>query len=409
MKNRFDKLRRDVSMKDINISARNRDFIDRFTRHLQVSKARENKYRYSLFRFAGLIEKDFDKVTEQEIIDASKIINAGNLAVKTKQDIISEMRAAYKFWLGKNLFYPQVIAGLKAPASKGKLRLPDEMPSEEEIYKMIKACGNVRDKFFIALIALDGALRPIECRRIVWGDIKKDQYGHFIVVKTAKESGDKDTRVIRIIKSEPYFMRWSQEYPGEKTDNAYVFINYSDLKPISQGTISALFGRLKKKLGIKRLYPYLLRHALLTNMSKDPRVPISLLKKFAGHSLASNTIAEYQHFGDDDLKDMQLQVNGIVKKEGKKDRERKPVKCPKCKKMNEYDAEFCIYCNMALSQRRQVESYEKLNGIEKEVRGLKESDKTVAGKLDRLLNFFQNNPKIAKQLAKEKELIEIFR
>jgi len=265
---------------------------------------------------------------------------------------------------GKNKFVPEIVSGMKPPKIKGKLRLPDEMLDEKQIYKMIKACGNSRDKFWISLCGLDGALRPIECRRMTWGWIKKDKYGYFINVRTAKNSGDKETRVVRIIKSEPYFIKWMGEYPSERNDDDYVFVNYSNLKQINQGTITALFRRLEKKLNMNRLFPYLLRHSLITTMSKDPSISIPILKRFIGHSLASNTISEYQHFGDDDLKDMQLEYNGIVKKEKEKQIERKPTKCPKCKKSNEYDAEFCTFCNMALSQKKQVENHERFKEIE---------------------------------------------
>ena len=213
-----------------------------------VSDVRIEKYKYSLIRFADLVEKDFDKLTKEEIREAGAVILKGNLAVKTKQDIITEIKTAFKFWFGNNDYMPEQVRGLKSPTSKERLKLPSEMLSEEQIYRMIKACGNSRDKFFIALIGLDGALRPVECRRMTWDWIKKDKYGYFINVKTAKKSGDKDTRVIRIIKSEPYFIKWSNEYPAEKNDDAFVFINYINLKSINDGTLASLFRRLEKKL-----------------------------------------------------------------------------------------------------------------------------------------------------------------
>lgn len=359
MKKSFDKLPQGVKIEDLKkeMSPKNLQHIDKFLQHLTgyVTPTRLSKYNYTLVRFAYLVEKDLDKLTYDEIRKAGGIINTSNLSIKTKQDVISEIKTSFKYLFGKNQFFPEVVGGLKPPTSKGKLRLPEEMPTEQDIYRMIKACNNSRDAFFIALIALDGALRPIEARNIKWGDIKKDQHSHYITIHTAKKSGDKETRVVRIIKSEPYFIKWNQEYPAERTDESLVFINYSDLRPLTNGTIASLFRRLKNKLNLKRMYPYLLRHQFVTAASKDPNWTEPLLKKFIGHSLRSNTIAEYQHFGDEDLKDIQLKVNGIVKKETKKEIYRKPVKCFKCGKANEYDAEFCYFCNMALSQKRLVE------------------------------------------------------
>jgi integrase len=404
MRDGFDKLGYKKLVEDLPISKKNEQYIRALVKHLQGYSvdSRIIKYEHSLWRFAYLVEKDFDKLTKEEITQAGGIINKGNLSDATKQDTIKEIKRAFKFWFGEDEYYPRQVFGLKAPRSKGKLKLPEDMLSEDEIYGMIKACGNARDQFFIALLGLDGALRPIEARNIKWKDIQKDKYGFFIAIKTAKKSGDKDTRVVRIIKSEPYFVRWNQEYPKEKGSEDLVFINYSDLSPMNDGTIAALFKRLQKKLKFKRrLYPYLLRHSLLTKMSKDPQVPISVLKKFAGHSLASNTIAEYQHFGDDDLKDMQLQINGIVKKEDRKEAERKPIKCPKCGKSNEYDAEFCGFCNMALSQKRMVEAHERFKEIDEK---LKESD----AKRDALnkMVYFMAKKELKNLKGKDKEEME---
>ena len=369
MKKSFDKFPYGTTIKDLKktISPKNSQYVDKFIEHLTgyVTETRLSKYHYTLVRFAYLVEKDFDKLTYEEVRKAGGIINQSNLSIKTKQDVISEIKTSFKYFFGKNQFFPEVVGGLKPPTSKGKLRLPEDMPTEKDIYRMIKACNNSRDEFFISLIALDGALRPIEARGITWGAIKKDQHSHYITIHTAKKSGDKETRVIRIIKSEPYFIRWCNEYPAEKTDEAFVFINYSDLKPLTKGTIASLFRRLKKKLGLKRMYPYLLRHGFITTASKDSNWTEPLLKKFIGHSLRSNTIAEYQHFGDEDLKDIQLKVNGIVKKDIKKEQDRKPIKCLKCGKSNEYDAEFCYFCNMALSQKRIVEINEKQESANK--------------------------------------------
>lgn len=362
MQERFDKLPYRTCVGDLEISLKNRQYIERFIQHLKgyVAESRMVKYRHALTRFAHLVEKDFDQLTYDDVRTAGGIINQSSFSTVTKKDIMTGVKTAFKFWFGKNRYIPEVVSGLKPPTEKGSLRLPTEMPTEADVYRMIKAAQNARDKFFIALIGLDGALRPIEARRIRWGDIKKDKYGHFITIRTAKKSGDKETRTVRLIRSEPYFVGWNQAYPAEKLDDAFVFINLSDLQPISQGTITSLFARLKKKLSLKRMHPYLLRHQWITRASKDPNWTEPLLKRFIGHSLRSNTIAEYQHFGDDDLKDAQLRVNGIIKDDDEQEPERRPVACPKCKTANEYDAEFCSLCNMALSQKRMVKLQDTL-------------------------------------------------
>ena len=418
MKNSYGKVPKNTSIKKIesSLSKTNKSLINKFTEAKKnyVVDIRLRCIKNTLIKFAHLLEKDFNKATKEEITKAGGILIKSNLSIKTKQDDICNIKSAFRFWFGEDEYYPKVVSGLKRPKSRGQLRLPDEMLSEENTYQVIKSCSNSRDKFIVALMGLDGALRPTEICNIKWGNVKKDKYGHFIIIHTAKESGNKETRTVRIIKSEPYFIKWNQDYPAEKRDESFLFINHANFNQLSPGVIHNTFKRLNKKLKFKRLYPYLLRHSVITRMSKDPRIPVSVLKKFVGHSQRSNTISEYQHFGDDDLKDMQLQFNGI-KKEKETQKEIKPINCPKCNKKNEYDSEFCSFCNLALTQKRMVDN-QKYNSLQEEIQTMKKSqeklDKELEKRreLDPLLNKLMNHPIITEllQKANDKEFIQHF-
>lgn len=386
-----------------NLSEVNKNLINRFLEHKRnyITDHALWSYKYSLTRFADTLEKDFDKATKEEINKVGGLVLQSDFSTKTQQDMVGAVKCAFKFWFGENEYYPKQVSGLKRPTSRTALKLPEEMLSEEQIYQMIKLAGNSRDKFYIALCGLDGALRPIEARNIKWGDIKKDKYGHFVKVYTAKKSGNKETRTVRIIKSEPYFIKWSHDYPGEKKDDKFIFITFVDRKQIGKESLRSMCMRLKHKMGYKgRLYPYLLRHSLITKMSKDPRIPIAVLKKFIGHSLRSNTIAEYQHIGDDDLKDMQLEINGIKKSEEDKPREINPIECHKCHTKNEYDAEFCVLCNQALNQRRRIDGEDALKEFNKRVELMAKKQRLLTielekrRKFDAILEKIKDNPEI---------------
>ena len=385
------------------ISPKNKEMIQKVLEYKRgyITEHAVLKYKWDLTRFAHVLEKDYDQATMEEITKVGGLLLQSDFSTKTKQDIIGSVKCAYRLWFGKNAFYPEQVCGLKRPTSRTSLKLPEEMLSEEQTYNIIKACSNTRDKFYIALCGLDGALRPVEACNIKWGDIKKDKYGHFIRIYTAKKSGNKETRTVRLIKSEPYFIQWSHDYPGEKKDDKFVFVNFVNRKRIDEHSLRSLFKRIKKKTGIKmRLYPYLLRHSLITRMSKDPRIPITVLKKFIGHSLRTNTIAEYQHIGDEDLKDMQLEINGITKTEEDKPKEIKPIECPKCKTKNEFDAEFCVLCNQALSQKRRIQNEEELKEFNKRVALMTQKQRLMTmelekrKKLDKLLEKIMDNPEL---------------
>ena len=121
--------------------------------------------------------------------------------------------------------------------------------------------------------------------------------------------------------------------------------------------------------------------------------------------MRSNTISEYQHIGDDDLKDMQLEINGITKSKEDKPREFKPINCPHCNKRNEYDAEFCLFCNQALSQKRMIDESDKIKNLKEELQDMKEKQLTQEAelekrrKMDKFLNKIMENPKVLEMLA----------
>jgi len=404
MKKLLEKLPKDRHVVDVfaSLSNKNKEMINKFLDYKQgyVCANQVTKLKYTLSRMADILEKDYDKATREDIDKLGGIILQSTFTTKTQEDYICSLKTAYKFWFGENESFPKVVLGLKRPKSRTSLRLPKDMLTEEQIYQMIKVCIQPRDKFYIALCSLDGALRPCEARNIKWGDIKKDKYGYFITIHTAKKSGNQETRVIRIIKSEPYFIQWNKTYPGEKKDESYLFVNLHNLRPVQKSTFDCLFKSIRKKLKWqgKRVFPYLMRHSLITKMSKDPRIPVAVLKKFIGHSLRSNTIAEYQHFGDEDLMAMQLDYNNIEKKVEDIPKEHKPIICSKCNSSNEYDAEFCYFCNTALSQKRQVENAEKFENLQNKFEDLsKEMEKRK--KLDKLLNKIMEDPKIIDKIV----------
>ncbi len=283
------------------------EFVD-FKVNQGKSQQRIKTMRRHLIKFAYSLEKDFEKATAKDMNQMNGLIHRSKMQIHSKADQVIDVRQFYKWLMGKNKHYPEIVDDLiipKKPAYFSSLKSEDLL-TDEQIYSMIKACNNTRDKFFIALLGLDGALRPCEAQAIKWQDIHKDEHSYYINIRTAKKSGDDETRPIRIIKSEPYFVRWMQDYPKERKSEFYVFCDIKDASVndfVSLNTIHSLFRRLKKKLNMPgKIYPYLLRHTLITKLQKDPRIPLAVLKKFVGHKQSSNVLAAYTHLSHDDVK-----------------------------------------------------------------------------------------------------------
>ena len=374
MKTKFGKLSKGVTIGDLKkkLSDRNQEMINEFFdfKKGSVTDKRLTLIHNSLVKFGDLLEMDFDKASKDEITKAWNIIlSSEGLTVKTKQDEYLHIRQVYKHWFGDDEEFPKRVRGMKRPKGRARLRLPEEMPDEKLIHRAIKACRNPRDKFFVAYEGLDAGARPIELRLLKWKNLKKDDNGYYFRIYTAKESGQTDYRPIRVIFSEPYLLELMKAYPGHREDDEYVFCKLEDPNiPMTGGSVTSLFKRLKKRLGIKNKFSaYVLRHATLTRMGKNPNVSEAVLKKFAGHTQSSSIIGEYQHYGGDDVKEMQLSYAGkeIHKQEKSFELKKIPVKCPHCRKANPFDAEICGFCNFALSQKRNIELEEFKKRTEK--------------------------------------------
>ena len=190
-------------------------------------------------------------------------------------------------------------------------------------------------------------------------------------------------------------------------DDEYIFcdLNQPD-KPITHNALSRLFGRLKKNLGLKgKFSPYILRHATLTRMGKNPNVSEAVLKKFAGHTQSSSIIGEYQHYGGDDVKEMQLGYAGkeTLMKEKSYELKKTPIKCPHCGKANPWDSEICGFCSFALSQKRRVdvEEFKERTKIPEEDR--KKTNELVHKLIEQISDLQAEIMTTAKEKRKERK------
>ncbi len=398
MKKQYGKVPKSTTIDKIvlTLSKRNQELINKFIEYKRgsVCDTRLRMLFNSLVKFADLLEIDFDKATRDEVtMGWNRIYASTEISGKSKLDEHIHIRQAFKYWLGDDEEMPRIVRGMRRPKLRGRLRIPSKMPSEQFIYRAIKLCRNARDRFFISYCAFDGGARPIELRSLKWKDLDKDKYGYYFDVWVAKESGDRESRPIRVVFSEPYFAKWIDNYPGERRDDNYVFCDLNDSsKPMTKWAVTALFKRLRKRLGVEKFSAYVLRHFALNRMSKDPNMAPAMLRVLAGHSKHSTILAEYQHINEDDLLNMQLSRTGkkVVQEKNYK-LEKNPVECPHCKKSNPHDSEICGFCSFALSQRRQAKTNE-LQEYRERIEALEKSNTNLIQLSNKLTQKLTNWP-----------------
>jgi integrase/recombinase XerD len=189
-----------------------------------------------------------------------------------------------------------------------RLKEPKTFPgclSKDEVFQMIDACKNLRDKFLICLLHETG-MRIGEALGLRHEDIRSRGVNQIDVVhrdnnenRARAKTGD---RVIHVSKElmRMYSTYLVNEYP--KADSDYVFVNCWKEplgEPMSKSNVDNLFTRLANKTGVKA-HPHLLRHTHATELIRA-NWDMAHVQKRLGHSDIQTTVNTYVHLTDDDL------------------------------------------------------------------------------------------------------------
>ncbi|MFQ5722301.1 MAG: tyrosine-type recombinase/integrase [Candidatus Aminicenantales bacterium] len=271
--------------------------------------------------------------------------------------------------------YPEEVKWIKSNSKKcERIKLPEEMLTEDEIKKLINTADNPRDKAFISVLYESGC-RIGEMLFLKLKHIKFDKYGAQLMV-----NGKTGYRIIRIIISIPFLMEWINKHPKKDDPEAplwitrkYTLINYAALRK------SLII--IAQKAGVKkRMNFHNSRHSRATYLANH--LTEAQMKEYFGWVQASDMASIYVHLSGRDVDNALLKVYGI-KNEEKEESELKPRNCLRCKELNPFSNKFCSKCGMILDE-------ELMN-------------KRIQQDLDR-----KNADQILDQLVKDEEVREIF-
>ena len=241
------------------------------------SKETISYYKITLNMFMDYCGRDLD-IDDLDVI----LFKSYQMYLDTEKDIkrvsvqtyARAVRVFYRYLYFEDLIDID-INKLKLIKSKKESILP---LTDEELTKLI-SCFNmnifldVRDRLICQLM-FDCGLRRGEVVNLKLSDISFSKSTMLINGKGSKQ------RVVPFgLCTKDLIMKYiSLAYIEDK----YLFIN-NDGSPITSNTIKKLFVRLKKKSGIDRLYPHLLRHTFATNYIYNGG-NLEVLRVLLGHS-----------------------------------------------------------------------------------------------------------------------------
>ena len=328
------------------ISPNNKKLIIQFKDYLLsngIGAAKIGRYMLDIKKLCLMLDKSAKDAKEADIRKVVGEIEQSELAAETKRCFKISIRRFYCFLRGitNKSEYPPEVSWISLAMSKKNQKMPEELLTEHELKDLIRACGNIRDKALISVLAESGA-RVSEIGLMKIKHISFENHGARLSI-----SGKTGARKILVISSSPYLQQWLNCHPLNNQPDAFLWHNPQG-KFLCYNRIAAILKRAAKKAGInKRVYLHLLRHSRATQLAGI--MSEAAMKQYFGWTQGSDMAAIYVHMSGKDTDEAILRANGIEVEKKPQKQLLKPIECMKCGTSNETTNRFCKVCSMPLN------------------------------------------------------------
>ena len=326
-----------------------------------IGVAKINRYLQDIIRFNRMLGKTFSEATKDDIrrvigeINTCKKKDGNPLSEETKKGIKIMIRKFYRFIEGvdENGVYPEMVKWISIAIPNNHKKLPEELLTEEEMSKLIQKCSCLRDKAFASTLVESGC-RIGEVATLKIKNVSFERYGARLHVQ-----GKTGMRKILVINSAPYLQEWINNHPFSEDRESYIWIKDNG-ELLTDSRFSAILKKAGKMAGIKkRIYPHLFRHSRATIFASSPIMSESCMKQYFGWSQNSRVFSVYITLSSKAVDDAILRANGIEVSKVKQESKMKPIKCLKCKCVNEFTNRFCKICGFPLNEKEAQEIIKK--------------------------------------------------
>ncbi len=284
--------------------------------------------------------------------------------------------------------YPENVRWIELKTVRGDHELtPEDLPTAEEVKRMIECTENPRDRALISLMAESGArvgeISTTRLNNISWND------NGFILTIRRKRSKSKFGRRIPLCACAEDIKCWVNDYHPFKNDpEAPLFTSFADRRTpktnLKADGIAAVIRRVAIRAGLEErihMHPHKFRHLRASQLAElswnEP-----MLKQFFGWSKTSKMPATYIHMSQKSMNNRYYQMYGKAgPEEAEQQTLEEPRTCSKCGIQNPNGYRFCFRCNAVLDKEKQ-----------KRIEDRKEAEN--------LLEFIARNPKLSEKLSR---------
>jgi integrase/recombinase XerD len=312
-----------------------------------ISPGRVARYLWDLKTLSSWLNLEFERAKKDDIKRLVGKLEKSHYSDSTKRDLKITLRKFYR-WLRGTEGIPEEVSWFKTHLKTNSIKLPEELLTEKEIARMIRAAVNARDRAFISTLYESG------CRI---GEILGLKLKHVVPVNPGMQlivNGKTGARRIRIIASAIYLNQWINIHPKGDDPEAYLWACKTG-EEIGYRTVTLLLRKLKRKAGIKkRIYPHIFRHSRATHLANH--LTEAQMKQYFGWIQGSKMASIYVHLSGRDVDDAILKCYGIVKQDQQMQNDPlKPKTCDRCHKINPATNEYCDRCGMPMTKQAVME------------------------------------------------------
>jgi integrase/recombinase XerD len=310
-----------------------------------LSVRRVLKYLYTLRNIGERFPKEFRKATRADMEVLVNRIERSEYTEWTKRDFRITLKKFFR-WLRGTDEYPPEVKWLRSTLRKKRIKLPDEILTQDEVRAMIVAAPSARDKAFIASLYETGC-RVGELLSLRIKHLQKNEHGFHITVR-----GQKRPRRLLLIASAAYLTAWLNEHPKSAHPEAPLWVTAnSRASQLCYQRFSRILKVVAKRAGIsKAVNPHNFRHSRATHLANH--FTEAQMNEYLGWVQGSNMPSTYVHLSGRDIDNALLSLNNIRGPEKQDSSERFSLKsCQRCDLKNPPANKFCSRCGTVLDEQ----------------------------------------------------------
>ena len=326
-------------------SRENAEYIRRFMDYCfsnGLSKMRVLKYVSTLVKISRVMGKPFDRVSKEDVERFVGWVERNRrFSPWTKQNYKVALKFFFKWFKGGGERYPPEVDWIKTTLKAKDELLPEQLLTEEDVMRLVRAARSLRDKAFIITLYESGA-RIGEMGGMRIRDVEFNEHYATLTLK-----GKTGMRRVPVVASVPYLLNWIQNRPRREDPDAPLWCSLNDGKPVCYNALAKILRVAARKAGLKKnVHPHLFRHSRATFLAK--RLTEAQMNVYFGWKQGSKMPSVYVHLSGRDINDSILGIYGL-KEAGEEEPKLKPRICPRCGYSNAHDAQICSRCGLTLA------------------------------------------------------------